>query len=352
MNITRDNYEIYFLDYLEGNLDEELVNEFIEFLQVNPDLKDELQIAGQVSLEADEVYFRNKEKLYKEEYDREELFIDTSIALLEGDLNDSEKARFISFLKKHPQKQEEAALFEWTKQVPDQNIVFNKKSRLYKRPPQKTIMLWASRAAAVLALAFFMYKIAIYRNPENSGSEPRLAVVEHSENNRENRESSALPAKTEGIQEPVQVKEEPENVVRSRKPEILPHKTDTKRDIGLKDQEMIAEARVPDEIPQRMNSRNINLAPEESPQLHLVSVNNVLPESIDLVDEERLLGQVIKEKTGMGNLTLNKVAQAGLNLVTSLSRDKFNYETNSEGQITELSFDSRLLAFSIPIGNE
>ena len=44
MKINRNNYEAFFIDYLEGNLDEKMVDDFIEFLQQNPDLKEELSV--------------------------------------------------------------------------------------------------------------------------------------------------------------------------------------------------------------------------------------------------------------------------------------------------------------------
>ncbi|MBC8005772.1 MAG: hypothetical protein H7X84_09885, partial [Verrucomicrobia bacterium] len=42
--ITRDNYEAFFLDYLEGNLEETLIDQFLDFLEKNPDLKEELHL--------------------------------------------------------------------------------------------------------------------------------------------------------------------------------------------------------------------------------------------------------------------------------------------------------------------
>lgn len=42
--ITRENYEIYFIDYLEGILSSEEVAMVNNFLTVNPDLKEELEI--------------------------------------------------------------------------------------------------------------------------------------------------------------------------------------------------------------------------------------------------------------------------------------------------------------------
>ena len=72
MKITRDNYELYFLDYIEGNLDDNLVDIFIEFLQENPDLKEELQLAGSINIKPESIVFKGKENLYKEKYDLKE----------------------------------------------------------------------------------------------------------------------------------------------------------------------------------------------------------------------------------------------------------------------------------------
>jgi hypothetical protein len=351
MEITRDNYEAYFLDYLEGNLDEKLVNDFIEFLQANPDLREELQQAGLVSLTTEEVIYDKKDMLYKEEYDREELFNNAAIALLEGDLKEPEKSSFMSFLRKNPDKQKEAALFEKTKQVPDQNIVLVRKGRLYKYTAPKTILLWTTRIAAVLALAFFIYRVADYINPFYSGYETPLVVSAERENKKENPESSNLPAKAEKKQDPVPEKEKPTDTEKKAEPKSQPSKSLRETTTGRINHDLIAEARVPAEIPERMDSRNIILASGDIGVLHLVPVKNNLYEIPEAMEEERLLGQVIMEKTGIGNLSLKKVTQAGLNVVASISREKFNYETNSEGQITELSFDSRLLAFSIPTKN-
>ena len=130
MKITRDNYEVYFLDYLEGNLDENLVNDFIDFLRQNPDLKAELEIAGMVKVDLENVTFGNKEKLYKEKYDLKQEFNRAAVARMEGELQENEKAEFEKYLSTHPDKQKEAALFEKTRLKADKSIVFKKKRKL------------------------------------------------------------------------------------------------------------------------------------------------------------------------------------------------------------------------------
>ena len=71
MKINRDNYEAFFMDYLDGNLDESVVNDFIEFLQKNPDLKEELTSFESVSLRPENIVFNQKNKLFKQNLERE-----------------------------------------------------------------------------------------------------------------------------------------------------------------------------------------------------------------------------------------------------------------------------------------
>jgi len=79
--ITRHNYEAFFLDYLEGNLSEELNTELKTFLAQNPDLASELEEFENVSLEpeADHVNWNDLkapslDDLTKSESLREQLY--------------------------------------------------------------------------------------------------------------------------------------------------------------------------------------------------------------------------------------------------------------------------------------
>lgn len=65
MMITRENYEAYFLDYLEGNLDQSLLSEFHRFLDENPDLQEELEMVSDFQLPAPTLTFNRKLMLYK-----------------------------------------------------------------------------------------------------------------------------------------------------------------------------------------------------------------------------------------------------------------------------------------------
>ena len=60
MIITRDNYESFFMDYLEGNLEENLIDQFLDFLKQNPDLKEELHLFEEVSLPVEYIVVQEK----------------------------------------------------------------------------------------------------------------------------------------------------------------------------------------------------------------------------------------------------------------------------------------------------
>ena len=66
MKINRDNYEAYFLDYHEGQLSPEMIEEVELFVVQNPDLKNMLDEFEAISLVADEdVVFETKFSLKK-----------------------------------------------------------------------------------------------------------------------------------------------------------------------------------------------------------------------------------------------------------------------------------------------
>ena len=53
MEINRQNYEQYFIDYLDGKLNEKQVGILMSFLEFNPDLKVEFTDIEKMSLIAD-----------------------------------------------------------------------------------------------------------------------------------------------------------------------------------------------------------------------------------------------------------------------------------------------------------
>ena len=350
MKININNYEAFFIDYLEGNLDEKMVDDFIEFLQQNPDLKEELSLFESVSLPPEKITFGKKELLYKEKYDNENEFNQTAIATLEDEISVLEKAEFEDYLSNHPEKQIEARLFEKTKLHPDTSIVFGKKNKLYRRSAGRAVLLWSMRVAAVFIVALSVY-IFIDRSSDKIISKSQVVIAE-----KEKKESSPVEIEvTEKIDinevQPIIKNKTEKQTIKKEKSKPEPLKSLFENSKELANESYLASVRTTDDVPDELQSINPKIY-AGLPETNLARVKIALTENNKTVKDERLLVDVLKEKTGFEKLTFNKITKAGLSLVASLSKEKFNYETNSEGNVTEIKYDSRILAFSIPTKNE
>jgi hypothetical protein len=353
MKINRDNYEAYFIDYIEGNLNENLVDDFLEFLQQNPDLKEELSLFQSVSLEPEEIQFNKKEELYKNKFDLEDHFNHASVAFLEGDLNKGEKEKFEGYLNSHPEKQKEFQIFQKTKLHPDLSKTFNKKGSLYHHSVGKSVVIWSVRIAAVLILALTFYVLA------NQYSGNKIETPELASN--ENELPQNEPQKKELTKKIEQEVVTPEKEV--QKPEVKPENKSTKPQIAKPIQKStksirenskgrmietdVANNRTPLE-PLKPISGLMASLDVEYPQATLKTNYIASPEEPAYQEEERYFADVVIEKTGLDKLSFNKIAKTGLNIVSTISKEKLSYETNNSGKVTEINYDSRLLAFSIP----
>lgn len=357
MDITRENYEAFFIDYLEGTLDEQLVNQFIDFLHKNPDLKAELALYEPISLAPETTVFAPKETLYKTKFDVESEFNNAAVAQLEGDISPETEQQFAAYLASHPEKQKEIEAFGKTILKADTRVVFPHKNKLYKKPAKRIVLFWAGRVAAILLLAFAIYSL-LDKNAETVSTESHFAQ------RQEIIEKHTLP--TPEIPTEIQDKEEtaseiatPETTPKPQPIKALPQKPATitnpiNENRANSEIEKTAPLKIPVEVPQKMNRL---MASVEVPQpvanlaqMHLKYIEIVIEQPT--ADDERLLANVVKEKTGIDKLSLDKIKKAGLNLFSNFTKDNLNYETDSNGKITEINYDSRLLAFSIPTGRE
>ncbi|MCF6358236.1 MAG: hypothetical protein L3J54_10565 [Draconibacterium sp.] len=346
MKINKNNYEAYFIDYLEGNLDRRFVDDFIEFLQLNPYLKEELSLLGTVSVEPENILFGKKENLFKRKLDSEKEFDKAAIAHLEGDISISDKQEFESYIAEHPEKNREVALFGKTKLQPDETIVFNKKKILYRRSKQKVFLMWSARVAAILIIAFAFFTL-IEKPATKLISENKVVKVD--DKKADTPELKQLPVKTQK-EDPVKIKKDavkPTIKNAAPKPKRKSLREDTK---GRLTHEDVVIQRIPVEIPVEMKSITASLV-IEIPAARMATMYIKIPPNPADYFEERLLVDVVKEKTGLDKFKFNTITKAGLNLVSNISKEKFKYETNEEGKITEYKYNSRLLAFSIPSRN-
>lgn len=186
MNIDRNNYEMYFLDYLEGRLTTDETAALLLFADENPDLAALLEGEEMISLVADEaINFLPKSALKKKPVNGEASlqkinagnYEEFMIRFYDNDLNDSEQSKLANFMKDSPTFMKEFELFGITLLKPDTEIVYAHKNRLKRnfivRPYFKGVVAMVSVAASILLFSTLFLKYFDQPIPKESNS--RLA---------------------------------------------------------------------------------------------------------------------------------------------------------------------------------
>lgn len=155
--ITLDNYETYFLDHIDGELNEAESAALQAFLRQHPHLEQELETWKATRLQAGEnVEFENKAALYRhtgtvtpENY---ETYL---LSYIDGELSPAETKALQELLQQHPQLQAELQLLKRTRLQPDPAIEYTGKTALYRQTqPARQVRIgrawWWGAAAAVV----------------------------------------------------------------------------------------------------------------------------------------------------------------------------------------------------------
>lgn len=161
MRINRNNYETYFIDYLDDNLNPSEISELKVFLKENPDLKEELELFENITLIPEETTLLEKESLKKSNLDyllkNFNSFDEICIAKIEGYLTIEENKKFLGFLAQNPDKEREFDLYKKTILIPDESITYSLKASLKRfsiGESRRRIIRYLIPAAAAAVLIF------------------------------------------------------------------------------------------------------------------------------------------------------------------------------------------------------
>jgi hypothetical protein len=186
IEINRNNYEEYFLDFLEGNLSPSENDLLMSFLNSNPDLKEELELLNELPEIRVEETFLEKSALKKSSSNVEsnsDNFNELCIARIEGDLSKEECSEFDSFINENSKREKEFELFKLTKVKADHNIVYRNKQELKKST--FNLFLFKNRYSIISAAASIVIALALFTLiPKNTEDLP-LNISEVTEKNDE-----------------------------------------------------------------------------------------------------------------------------------------------------------------------
>jgi len=341
MNLNRNNYEAYFIDFLEGNLNPAQVDQFLDFISQNPDLKEELHSFELISLPTEKVSFQDKNKLYKKTADRS---TDT-IAYLEGDLSITEEKLFENEMNTYPELKREYELFIKTRLQPDLEIIYPNRKQLYRKNGRQIKLKWKRSAAAVIIIAITIGTILQTEKnefpfppsseiakietklPANENlTEPQNQVSDLEERQTENIaiDYTANPLTAQNT--PVVIDTDPQNST------IMQRDSVQFKEIALRnaviDQKHIETQLT---IPEVINESSLEM---EAPTKAMT------------IDE--LLVVQVRKIGAEGMETAQKLAESGLEAASEISGERLGF-VKKNGKVEKINFESRLLAFSIPI---
>lgn len=176
MEINRNNYQAWFLDYRDNTLDAKQQQVLATFLENNPDLQDEFLDFNEDSiytLTLDEhLVFESKHKLKKIEVVSTENinqsnYEDFIIAHLENDLDENQQFEFTSFIALNPSVESEIAYYKRTFLDASDRIIYPNKLRLKKSvswAPSRQAILMGLSIAALLVLVLMITNSLVWQS--------------------------------------------------------------------------------------------------------------------------------------------------------------------------------------------
>ena len=345
MIITRDNYEPFFLDYLEGKLEENMIDAFLDFLEQHPDLKEELHLFEEIELSEEPIVFPGKGHLYKSEAEEKTAFEIKSIALMEGDLKNEEGELFEAYLASHPELKKEYELFTQTRLVTDTGIQYPGKQHLYKKSAAFIWLNWAVAAAAVVVILLGIN--VLLESEKNRGlpsSEQEIALVK------------PQPAAPKQLAEPT-VKTPEAKTVERTVPKTDPKTQTPDQHIKVNRQATKAatmdtpavqrDLKVMEEITPLLASLEVEAEQIQLAVSYGVKVKNI-QDSRNVMTLDEFLASRAKKAGNEGLLSAHRIIRTGLNVASELSGDRIGYNVKN-GKVSSIGIETKLLAFSIPL---
>ena len=173
--ITRDNYQEFFLLYVDNELsaaDRSMVEEWVA---ANPDLQEEWEsLLSCRILPEEDLVFQDKQSLLRTAgHIRESNYQDYFLSYIDDQLTDKDRHMVEAFIGLFPPKRLELEQLRQTVSIPDRTIVFPGKESLYKNEKHRRVIVFyrlMAGAAAVLLVAVAL--LLLQRHPAN---QPPLA---------------------------------------------------------------------------------------------------------------------------------------------------------------------------------
>ncbi len=362
MKPDRSNYELWFIDWLDGNLSDPQAEELRVFLNENPDLRDEIDGIALVNLKPGENSFPGKEILRKTSGSISRgQFEHLCISYLENDINPEQRSELLEIINHDDNKKREFELTMKVKLKPPQDGYVWKKRIKKLTAGQKIIRLSVAglSAAAAVAVVIAIYlsspldktkgtvQASVYTNSDTLLI-PLYPSITIKEQKPSPSEKMTLPNEPETAVADIQFPDQ--NIFVSEGPEQ--HQSDSINRF----RPAIAINRVSVPSPGKIN--NINTPIHDANSLLAYNKAALLPSPFeeDRSNVDRFFARlfhekIMKDKAGASPVKSFDLAVAGITGLNKLFGWQLALHKNMDatGEVKSYNFSSKLLKFNTPV---
>lgn len=339
MEINRHNYEIYAIDFIEGQMSPSEAAVFIAFLADNPDIAHEVELMRDSDTESDAPHIHQDFSFLKKDYSQITIsnnnFEEICIAYHEGDLNENIQKKLIAFISDIPERQKIFNTYRQLKIVPDEGIVFKSGNSLKRKTfvrfnPRRLALITTMAAAASLAMVFIFRNNTAETTVQNIAQTSVNTVQKITESNTEvtvaKVEDQQQVKKTKNLSSKIRMKPEETEVNESTIAAVS----------DSSDSEVIRLTRIEPKPIQR----------DDQSELMTFSLPKVMINELAVKEEQRTIGEIREKKNVLvakaSNLSVDNIIKSGINGLNSLAETDLSYksQTNEKGRITEFALST------------
>jgi len=361
MDINRDNYEAWLLDFMEGRLTDEQVQQLRDFLLLNPDCEPGLDEAEPWVLKAEPLSYPGKSGLRRTlpDHDSEvsahsfDLF---SIARMEGDLTERQVEDHQRLIDGDEEKLEEWLAWKKTRLV-GEAFSFNGKRELKRRTVPRSRVLWISLASAAAALMLFFVLFTVDQGggaPEGLVNNEQVNTIESAGEQRSPAGEEISPLNVEEfLEEPVLLASE-SGILSIKKRHDPPELTGEKKDTMV--HQVKKENLQPGPVRMAMlekgfASRPSGLSQDRIEPLDLPPLSSSSDKSALQQLSEKGLRQSYRDFVEENDISILTIASAGVDGINFLAGSdlSLNLSRDEEGKVSGFKYRSELLSVDTPL---
>ena len=350
--ITRENFEIFAADFLDGKLSPEDTILFLAFLHENPDLKDLLSDMEEFSLSPEPEVFPAKNTLHKDFTLKTKATADNfdefAVASSEHILTRRQEENLELYLSQHPEKQQDLDLFRKVHLSPDLSVRFPSRKALYHGRKRNLLYYRNAFAAAASILLLAGLYILLEKPFSGTHSSAGTAVLEIPSAEKPSEETRSVDRSPNPEKQEYPATVTRTGITREKIPASVTTGTDQhSEEVALKEIRPLPLQPVPYTYPslgmlatQTVTSDNLQQKPREE--------YRSLPELASMEIRKRIKPASANDNTP---ITLLDIAEAGINSLSRLTGAKIRLDKkyDPQGNLIAVDFESPLFALSAPV---